>query len=149
MEEIARVFGINWKLLIIQAVNFSVLLVVLWYFLYRPILKMLDVRRAKVSQGVADAQRAQTRLEEVEQERQEVLAKASKSAEEVLTNSKERAAQLTKELIAEASSRADAIVTDSKQRADEVKEQARRESEEEIGRAAILAAEKILREKQS
>jgi len=69
MEEIAKVFGLDWKLLIIQAVNFGVLLLVLWYFLYKPVLKMLDERRGKIQKGVEDAENAEIRLTEIEGER--------------------------------------------------------------------------------
>ena len=39
--------GIEWKLLLAQGLNFILLLIILRKFLYKPILKMLDERRAK------------------------------------------------------------------------------------------------------
>lgn len=147
MEEIARVFGINWKLLLVQAVNFGVLLLALWYFLYTPILKMIDARREKIEQGVKDAEEAEQRLHEVEKESDEVLSEARQSAGEILAHSKERAEQQSAEIVNEASSRADSIVEGAQKRADEAQRQALRESEAEISKAAILAAEKILKDK--
>jgi len=145
MEEIANVFGLNWKLLIIQAVNFGVLLLVLWYFLYKPVLKMLDERREKIEKGVEDAETAGTRLEEIEGERDGVLKEATNSASEILATSKARADEQASSITENANSRAESILESANQRAEEMKEQAMQESREEIGKAAILAAEKVLR----
>lgn len=147
MEEIAKVFGLNWKLLLIQAVNFGVLVMVLWYFLYTPILKMLDDRRAKVAKGVADAQAAQARLGEIENERTEILQEATTTADTHIRQSKDRAAQQADDIVDNAHTRAEATLVSAQQRAEEMKVQALRESKEEIGKAAILAAEAILRDK--
>lgn len=146
MEEIVRVFGLNWKLLIIQAVNFGVLLLALWYFLYRPVLKMLDARREKIEEGVKSAEKSQERLREIEGERDTVLKDATKSAEELLGSSKERAQEQASQIVNDANTRADSILVSAEQRAQEAKEQALRESKEEIGRAAVLAAERILKD---
>ena len=38
MNELFAAFGIDWKLLLAQGVNFGIVLVALWYFLYRPVM---------------------------------------------------------------------------------------------------------------
>jgi len=149
MEEIANVFGLNWKLLLVQTVNFGVLLLVLWYFLYKPVLKMLDERREKIEGGIKDAEKAGSRLEEIESERDTVIKNASVEASEIIATSKNRAQEQASQITTEATTRADSILKSADLRSDELKEQALRESKEEIGKAAILAAERILREKQS
>ncbi|MBF05498.1 ATP synthase F0 subunit B [bacterium] len=147
MEEIARVFGLNWKLFLVQTVNFSVLLLVLWYFLYRPVLQMIDERRQKIEKGVKSAEKAEKRLDEIENEREGVLKKATTEAGEILSTSKDRAQEKASEIVSEAENRADSLVDSAQQRAEEMKDRALRESKEEIGKAAILAAEQILRKK--
>jgi len=147
MGEITKVFGLDWRLLIIQAVNFGVLLWVLWYFLYHPIIKMIDERKGKIAKGVHDADKAEKRLTEIEGERVEVLTKASQQAEEILFHSKERAEEKADIRIKQAHAQSESLVASAELRAEEMKEQALRESREEIGKAAILAAAKILREK--
>ncbi|PCI28384.1 ATP synthase F0 subunit B [Candidatus Kaiserbacteria bacterium] len=146
MEEIAKVFGLNWKLLLIQAVNFGVLLLVLWYFLYTPVLKMLDERKKKVEEGVKNAEKAGERLSEIEVERDEVLKEATDNASNILLNSKERSAELATEIVEDANKKAEYILTTADERARETQSKAMRESREEISKAAILAAEKILKE---
>lgn len=58
--------GIDWKLLLSQAVNFLLLLAILRFFVYKPILSVLKKRREKIEDGLAKAQEADTRLKEVD-----------------------------------------------------------------------------------
>ncbi len=58
--------GIDWKLLLSQAVNFLLLLVILRIFVYKPILDILKKRREKIEEGIAKAKEADIRLKEVD-----------------------------------------------------------------------------------
>jgi len=149
MGELFTTFGINVSLLIVQIINFGLLLLALWYFLYRPVLTMLDERRTKISEGVENAHAAEARLHEIEGERDMLLKKASVEASEVLARSKDRAGEQATAIVGDANQRAETILTSAQVRGEEMKAQALRESEAAIGKAAILAAERILREKQT
>ena len=149
MKEIATVFGLDWRLLIIQVVNFGFFLLVLWYFLYNPILKIIDERQKKIEGGIEDAEKATLRLEEIEVERDEILKEASNTASDILETSKGRAQEQSSQITTDANKRADSILSGANLRGKEMKEKALRESKEEIGRAAILAAEKVLRKNQT
>ena len=69
MDEILEVFGINWKLLLIQSVNFGILLLVLWRFLYRPLVKIMGERQSVIAKGVQNARDAEERLKSIEEEK--------------------------------------------------------------------------------
>lgn len=147
MEEILRTFGVNWELLVIQAVNFGLLLVALWYFLYRPLSRIIDARRAKIAQGVRDADVATARLAEVESSKSDILTKATKEAEGLVSLAKKRAGEEEKRLMGEAEHKSERVLSDAAKRAKEERERVMKESREEIARLAILAAEKVIREK--
>ncbi len=147
MSELFAAFGIDWKLLLIQAVNFGVLLVVLTYFLYKPILRIIDERREKVAEGVRTAEAAAQRLADAEKESRELVGSASREAEHLVASARSRADEKSNEIVRAAEHRAQAVLKDAEARADEAKRQALAESEKEIARAAMLAAERILREK--
>ena len=147
MGELFAAFGIDWRLLIMQLINFALLLVALWYFLYRPVIALIDTRREKIEEGVKDAERAHTRLSEIEGERDTLLREATQSADTIVATSKTRAEEEASSIVGTAHTRAESIVTDAQARAEEAKRRALRESKEEIGKAAILAAAKIVREK--
>ncbi len=147
MSALFSAFGIDWHLLIIQLVNFGLLLAVLTYFLYRPVLKMIDDRRAKIAESVRIAEEAAKRLAEAKVEGEEMVGTAAREAETLMASARSNADVRGGEIVKAAEVRADALLQDAAARGEELKRQALIESEREVVRAAMLAAEKILREK--
>ena len=144
MQQLFAAFGINWKLLLIQGINFGVLLIVLSYFLYRPLMKVIDERRAKIAEGVRAAEAAASRLADAKVEGDSIVGAGAKQAEELVASARMRAGEKELELVSLAESKAEAIMRDAQARAEESKRMALQESQKEIARAAMLAAEKIL-----
>ena len=102
MSEALTALGINLPQLIAQIVNFTILLVVLRLVLYKPILKMLDDRKARISEGLnaaeiarAEAAQAQSNIEaQLQQARrdgQEVVAGAQQIATRIQAEAREQA----------------------------------------------------------
>lgn len=147
MSDLFAAFGIDWRLITIQAVNFGLLLFVLRYFLYDRILTLLDERRARVADGVKKAEEADKRLASAHQEGSEIVGKAAREAEVLVAEARTRAEEKGAELVKTAQGRADSLLADAAARAAEAERQAIVRSEKEIARAAMLAAEKILRGK--
>ncbi len=145
MQEILTTFGIDWRLIVIQIFNFALLLALLWYFLYKPVLSMLDARKAKIEQGVRDAEAAGENLARAEEEKAAILKAAHGSAEEVLVRAKDAATEKGAEVLAEAAQKSERVLAEAALKAREIEERARKESEDEIAKMAILAAEKILK----
>ena len=147
MSELFAAFGLNWKLLLIQALNFGILLYVLWRFLYDPVLKMIDERRGKIAEGGQKAEAADRRLSEADSEGKGIIASAGKEAEALVSAAKSRAENQGAEILKKSQERAEAVLADATAKGEESKRQALRAGEKEIARAAMLAAEKILHEK--
>ncbi len=147
MQELFAAFGIDWHLLIAQAVNFGIVLVALWYFLYKPVLAMLAKRQQVVAKGVEDAKLAEKMLASADDEALTRITSADAQAESIVSAARESATAEKVRLLKEAETRAAAVAKDAEARAIEVAARARRESEQEIARLAILAAEKVMRTK--
>lgn len=146
MQQLLSAFGIDWHLLIAQTVNFIIVLIALWYFLYKPVLAMLAKRQALVLKGVEDAARAGDVLAGADNEALRRVTSAEQEAETIVSSARERATHEKARLLKEAEARAVAVTKDAEARASEVSARALRESEREIARLSILAAEKILKE---
>ncbi|HVM73729.1 MAG TPA: F0F1 ATP synthase subunit B [Candidatus Paceibacterota bacterium] len=144
MNQLFAAFGIDWRLLIIQGVNFAVLLSALSYFLYRPVIKMIDDRRAKIAEGMRMAEAAQQRLLDAKVEGEGLVGSAAREAEGLVASARMRADEKSDEIMNAAQMRADALMKNAVARAEESKRRALQESEREVARAAMLAAEKIL-----
>jgi F-type H+-transporting ATPase subunit b len=147
MDQIIHAFGIDARLIIIQLVNFGLLMVVLGYFLYKPVLKLLADREAKIAQGLRDAEDAAKAKDEASVEKQAILAAAHADATEVANRAKKAAEDKASEIVGNAEDKAAAVVADAEAKRELIKEQARKESEKELASVAILAAEKILKER--
>lgn len=147
MDQLFTAFGIDWRLLLIQGINFGLLLTALGYFLYRPLLKIIDERREKIAEGVRLAEAADRRLEEAKTKGEEIVGDAGRRAEELVSSARIHAEEKGVEIVKMAESRADGIIKDAAARGEEAKRQIIKQSEKEIVRAAVLAAEKVLREK--
>ena len=147
MEQLIEAFGIDARLILLQVVNFGLLMVVLSYFLYKPILKVLAERQEKIAQGVKDAEEAGRAKTEATEEKKGIIAAANKEAEAMATRSKEHSIAKGDALVATAQAKAEQIAKDAQLRSAELKAIALKESEAEIAKLAILASEKILRER--
>ncbi|MBI5003476.1 ATP synthase F0 subunit B [Candidatus Kaiserbacteria bacterium] len=144
MGELFSVFGVNWQLLIIQGINFAVLLGALTYFLYKPMMKMIDERRAQIAEGVRKAEEADRSLMAAKEEGEALVGAAAREAEALAAAARARADEKGSEIIKTAEAKAEATMRDAAARAEESKRIALQESQREIARTAMLAAEKIL-----
>lgn len=142
MGAIFSAFGIDWRLLIVNTVNFALVLGVLWYFLYQPLLRMLDKRRELVAQGVIDAQNAEKHLTEIERSKDEILATAGREADDVLSKARKAGSDKERELVAQGEAAAARIVAEAEAQAREEKERALAESRHEVAKLVVLGIEK-------
>ena len=54
IQQIASTFGVDWRHLVAQIISFSIVCILLQRYAYRPVLKILEERRQKIAQGLAD-----------------------------------------------------------------------------------------------
>jgi F-type H+-transporting ATPase subunit b len=147
MDEIINAFGIDQRLIIIQIVNFTILMVALGYFLYKPILKLLQEREEKIAQGIKDAELAAGAKAEADSEKQVVLSAAHGEASAIASRAKVAAEAKTAEILSVAQDKASQVLKEAEVKSEQLKKQALAESEKAVAELAILAAEKVLREK--
>lgn len=145
MEQLISAFGIEVELIIAQIINFGLLAAALTYFLYKPLLNMLQKREEKITQGMQDAEDAAKAKASADEERKTILSAAHKDAEEVGVKAKTFADEKALAILAEAQTKAEGIIANAQAKSEELKAQARKDSEVEVAKLAILAAEKVLK----
>ena len=116
------------------------------YFLYKPVLKVLADREEKIAQGVRDAENAAKTLAGAEDEKQDILTDAHKEAEGVAQRAKTHADEKAAAIAAVADEKAAGVVAAAEEKAENIKLVAKKDSEAEIAKLAVLAAEKVLKE---
>jgi len=147
MQELFHAFGIDWRLLILQMINFGILVGALWFFLYKPVLAMLKKREEMVAKGVSDAEAAEKTRIQIEESKGEILKGAEAEAQEVVASAKQYGNEEKSKILKDAEERAAKVAQDAELRAKEVATKARKDSEKEIAKLSILAAEKVLEKK--
>jgi F-type H+-transporting ATPase subunit b len=88
MASLIHAFGLDWKLLITQVINFGLVLFVLWYFLYKPTMAMIDTRQKKIARGVEDADKAREERKNADKEKKQILSKANIEAVRIVADGK-------------------------------------------------------------
>ena len=144
MESLLSVFGVDWKLLVAQTINFLILFGGLSYLLYRPVMKMLADRQAAIAKGVKDAEAAALAARETEAAGSGIITEANKNAEAIVSRAETEGKKERAEIVHAAQERSDALLAEARAQATELERQALLKSEKEIARTAILAAEKNL-----
>ncbi|NTW15817.1 MAG: F0F1 ATP synthase subunit B [Candidatus Moranbacteria bacterium] len=145
--EILTQIGIDGKLLLAQAVNFLILLAVLYRFAYKPMLSFLEKRTERIEKGLRDAEEAKRRLDEASKDKESILAEAREEARKLVEESRVSAEKRGADLVVEFERKAEKIVAEARERANEEREKLFREAKGEIAELVMATTEKVLREK--
>ena len=94
IQQLANTFGVDWPHLISQIISFSIVCILLQRFAYKPILKMLEVRRQQIAQGLADTEKIRAELAETEAQRQQVMLQANAQATKLIEEAHTAAARV-------------------------------------------------------
>jgi len=151
MQQLFSQLGIDWRLLLSQAVNFALLLIALRVFAYKPLLKLLSDRRTRIEEGLTKADESDRRLLEAEELKKTKIHEGEALALGILKKTETDAKELEAKLLAEARRKEaeELASTEAMLRAKE--ETSRRDMEKEaaamvrmaIARTVELAPEKI------
>jgi F-type H+-transporting ATPase subunit b len=102
MSQLFSQLGIDWHLLLSQAVNFLLLLIVLRLVAYKPLIKLLHDRRTRIEEGLEKARVADERLHEVDEIGKGKIKEAETAAVRILQKTEQDAKILEAKLLAEA-----------------------------------------------
>lgn len=84
MENLFISLGIDWKIMILQSINFLILFVVIYKFLAKPLNNLLEERRKKIEEGLKLREESTLMISKINQLREEILTKAKLESEEII-----------------------------------------------------------------
>jgi F-type H+-transporting ATPase subunit b len=140
LERIVTTFGINWPQLFAQIASFGIVCIILYLFAYGPVLKMLEVRRQQIAQGLANAEQVKAELARTEAQRQEVLAQANAQANKFIEEARAAAARLREQETEKAIAAAEQIMVKAREAAAQERDGMLAELKREIGKLVVQAA---------
>jgi len=133
MEEL----GIQWKVLVAQLINFSIVFFVLWRYAYRPVFRVLEARRQKIAESVANAEKIKTELARIETERKRVLAQAGDVANQMIEEARDAAARVREAETQKAVAAAEQIVAKAREAAAQEHARMLADLKREVGRLVV------------
>ncbi|MDP2944107.1 MAG: ATP synthase F0 subunit B, partial [bacterium] len=80
MESLISTFHVDVRLLVAQLINFAIVFFVLYFFAFKPLVKVMADRSEKIDKSLKDADAIEKRLALTERERAEIIAAAKKQA---------------------------------------------------------------------
>ena len=87
---------INLFWVLVSAINFLILLAIVWTFAFKPLARTLEDRKEAIEQGLKDAEQARRDRESAESERVAALAEARREANDILARA-QRVSQETRD----------------------------------------------------
>lgn len=147
MDSIVSTFHIDWKIIVAQVVNFGAVFVVLYIFALKPLGKLMADRSERIAKGVDDAKKSDELLQKTAEEyRQNAikLRQMTADAEKELQKNLER---LRAENLDKIKADNDEWTKKRKEQMEIDKKALIESAKNEVASLAILAAEKIMKDR--
>jgi len=138
--------GLDIGLLLSQAVNFVLLVILLSAFLYRPVLAKLEERASRIKKGMEDADRAEQLLADTKKHYEEEMERARSEAHELVERATLSAQQERQEILAQARQEAHQLVLRAQQQAQHELEEGRITLGQQVIDLALAAASRVMQE---
>ena len=129
--------GIQWRILLAQTISFSIVFFVLWKYAYGPIFSMLEARKQKIADALANAEKIKTDVAQTEAERQRILADAGDKANKLIDEARQAAARVREQETQKAISEAGQIVIKAREAAAQERAQMLAALKREVGRRVV------------
>lgn len=138
--------GINLGYLLTQILGITALILILTAFIYKPVLRVLDERKARIAKGLEDARQAEIARENADAEAKRIIDEARAEANNIRRDAVVAAEQAGKDV--EAKAREDARAIIAKAEADAVEERDRilADLRGQVAAISIAAANKLVGE---
>ena len=114
-RETGSQFGVTWPLFISQAISFLLVCIALNRFADRPILLALEMRRQRIAESLANADKIKEQLADAEAKHAEILERANGEAQKMIQEARAAAAALAQTRQQQAITEAEGIITQARE----------------------------------
>lgn len=143
MTELFERFGIDWVKFIATTVNFCIVLWVLHRFAYRPLLKMLDERKERIAESMANAEKIKAELAATQEQRAKALAEANTQAQKLIDEARRSAEAVRERTVADARQQAENELRRAQQQIAVERERMLTEARRDIVNLVVLTTARV------
>lgn len=134
---IAKTFGVDWPHLIAQIISFSIVCTLLYFFAYKRVLAMLEERRQRIAEGLANAEKSKSELARAEAQRLEILTQANNQATKLIDEARAAAARVQEQETQKAIAAAEQIIAKAREASAADHARMLTELKREVGRLVV------------
>jgi F-type H+-transporting ATPase subunit b len=133
----AKQFGVDLPHFIAQVISFSIVAFLLHRFAYKRVVEMLEERRQRIAEGLANAEKIKAELARTEAQRLEVIAQANAQATKLIEEARAAAARVQEQETQKAIAAAEQIISRARDAAAQDHARMLTELKREVGRLVV------------
>ena len=136
--------GFHWPSLIAYLLNFTILLIVLTKFAYKPILKILDERSSNIKDSLELADKVREESAQQQSQLDDQLVEARKQGQSIIEDARSAAEKLSDQEREKSKKEAEEFLVKAKNDIERERDSAMDELRSNFGGLAVSAAEQII-----
>jgi F-type H+-transporting ATPase subunit b len=136
-------FGFHWPLFLSQCASLIIVAILLQKFAYKPIIAVLEQRRAQIAESIENAAKIKQQLAEAEQRHSEILKQASVEAQRIIDEARSASATLAERRTQQAIAEAGQIIAKAREAITIEKDKMMTELRREVGRLVVETTSKV------
>ena len=142
--ETLRNLGVNWPHVIMQALNFGIVVTIIYFAAIRGILRTMDERKDKIESGLKYAEEMKQKLAEAEEKQAEIVREARQSAQEIVAEARKAAKDYQDQQSAETAAKVEQKLARGKESIELERKKVFEELKGEVSRLVVLTTSKVL-----
>ena len=138
------IISVNLWNTILSLANLAIIFLILKKFLWRPVQKVMDQRKAQVDKMYADADESRTAADAMKRDYEQRLASARQEADALIKTATENAQRKGDQIVAEANTQAGHVRKKAEAEIEQQKKQMLKDVRSEISELAVDIASKVV-----
>lgn len=141
--KVAKQFGVDGPHLVSQIISFCIVAALLYFFAYKRILQVLEERRQRIAEGLANADKIKAELARTEAARLDVLSQANAQANKLIEEARAAAARVQEAETQKAIATAEQIIAKAREAAAADHARMLADLRREVGRLVVDTTSKV------
>jgi len=136
-------FGLETHLFVAQVISFLIVAALLYKFAYKPVLTVLEERRQKIAESLANAEKIKQELANAQAKAQELLSAANAQGNKLIEEARQSAAKVLEQETQKAIATANDIIAKARQASEAELARMKAELRREVGRLVVSTTAKV------
>ena len=146
LDTLAKV-GFEWKMGLFNFINFMIIFFILKRYAFKPIMKTIDERQKKMTEGMENYDKSKSELQMAEQKAQEIVDNAKIEGNKSIEKAHDEAKSVGNDMRNKAKEEIELLILQAKKNIEIDKKEMQESLRKETVDIVVLAIEKILAEK--